>query len=114
MILGDWNGHHSSWHSPWDDEQGDKLAEAIENSVLCVLNEDCHNCLPTGINNHQRASSPDVSLISAHLALSVDWSVCLDLTSDHLPIVITFDNDTPLPRFRRSFTNYKKSGLASL
>ena len=108
MILGDWNAHHSAWHSPWDDNRGDKIADVIENSDLCVLNEDSHTRLPTGANNNQRASSPDVSLISAHLALSVDWSVSLDLTSDHLPIVISFDDDTPLPRFHQ-FTNYKKA-----
>ena len=81
----------------------------IENSDLCILNEDVHTRVPTGTVNNQRASSPDITLISAHLALSVDWSVCTAMTSDHLPILVSFDDDSPLPRLRKSYTNYKKA-----
>ena len=82
LIVGDWNAHSGAWCSAWDDERGEHLADAIDNSDLCVLNQDCHTRLPRGDN--QRPSSPDISLISAHLVVEVDWSVSTELSSDHL------------------------------
>ena len=109
LILGDWNAHHGAWHSPSEDDRGEALAEAIENSDLCVLNHDQPTRLPLGAGNNQRPTSPDVSLISAHLALAVTWSTHIHLASDHLPITIAFDDDVPNPRLTRSFINFKRA-----
>ena len=67
LILGDWNGHHDAWHSSHVDERGEHLTSEIEDSNFCILNEDSPTRIPQGANNTQRPSSPDISLISAHL-----------------------------------------------
>ena len=57
------------------------------------------------------ASLPaSISLISAHLAPSVSWTTVDSLNSDHLPVLINFaDCDTPPPRKRSSFTNFRRA-----
>jgi hypothetical protein len=52
-------------------------------------------------------NSPDITLISAHLSLSALWSTQVKLNSDHLPITIDFDGDTPLKRTARTYTNFR-------
>ena len=44
-----------------------------------------------------------------NLALSLSWNVTTSLNSDHLPISIDFDNDSPPPRVARSFTNFRRA-----
>ena len=55
------------------------------------------------------SSSPDVVLVPLDLALSLSWSVVTTLNSDHLPITVNFDNDSPPSRSARCFTNFKKA-----
>ena len=43
------------------------------------------------------------------MALSVTWSTSVHLSSDHLPITITFDDETPHPRTTRTFINFKRA-----
>jgi hypothetical protein len=64
---------------------------------------------PTKCPPNGNSSLPDVSLNSSHLALSVAWSTCNALNSDHLPIGISFDDDQPLPQTACSFVNLKKA-----
>ena len=109
LILGDWNAHHEAWHSSHSDVRGDHLAAEVEISDFCVLNEDKPTRLPQGANNNQRPSSPDVSLISAHLALAVNWSTETTLTSDHLPIAISFNDDSPCPRTTKTYVNFSRA-----
>ena len=109
LVLGDWNAHHEAWHSNQSDDRGDHLAAEVENSDFCVLNEDTPTRLPQGSNNNQRPSSPDISLISAHLALSVNWSTETTLTADHLPIAISFNDDAPCPRTTKTFVNFSRA-----
>ena len=110
VVLGDWNAHHEAWFSEPEDRRGEALAEAIENSDLCILNQDSPTRIPLGPNNNQRSTSPDISLISAHLALAVTWLAVVHLSSDHLPIVIAFDDEsTPDPRRAKSFVNFNRA-----
>ena len=114
IVIGDWNCHHEAWFSAPEDRRGEAFAEAIESSDLCILNQDTPTRIPLGINNNQRSSSPDISLISAHLALAVTWAAVVHLNSDHLPIVIAFNDDTPLPRLAKTFaTSAKPTGRNS-
>ena len=106
LILGDWNGHDSAWFSPIDDDRGDHLVSEIEMSNFVILNQDSPTRLP---GSNQRSTSPDISLILAHLALAVNWSVDTKLSSDHLPISISFVDDQPNPRVSRSFTNFHRA-----
>ena len=109
LILGDWNAHHEAWFSPSEDDRGEALAEAIESSDLCVLNQDEPTRIPLGAANGQRPTSPDVSLISAHLSLAVTWTAHVHLASDHLPLTIAFRGDVPNPRQARTYVNFRKA-----
>jgi hypothetical protein len=106
LILGDLYAHHPGWHSSLNDERGDSISEQIDNSNFFILNKDTATRFPPNGNT----SSPDVSLISAHLALSVCWLTDVALNSDHLPISITYvDDDQPLPRTAKTYVNFKRA-----
>ena len=93
------------------DDQGEHLASEIENSDLSILNQD----LPTRLTGkNQRATSPDISLILAHLALAVSWTTDVKLSSDHLPITISFVDDHPNPHLTRTFVNFNRADKAEL
>jgi hypothetical protein len=93
LILGDFNAHDGAWHSSLSDSRGNSLVQQIEISDFFILNSDSHTrCPPNGAT-----TSPDLSLISVHLALSVSWSTDTTLNSDHLPICINFIDDQPPP-----------------
>ena len=106
LIVGDLNAHHAGWFSTLSDARGEALAADIENSPFCVLNADSPTCLPRLGN----PLSPDVTLISAHLTLSADWTTQTQLNSDHLPITISFP-DSHLPNIRtpKTFTNFRQA-----
>ena len=84
LVLGDFNAHHSLWHSGTTDSRGNQLADSISISSFAVLNKD----LPTRLPGNANPSSPDVSLASASLITSYDWQTHTTMSSDHLPIVI--------------------------
>ena len=67
LVLGDFNAHHSPWHSWTTDTRGNQLADSISISSFAVLNTDS----PTTLPGNADPSSPDVSLASASL---ITWS----------------------------------------
>ena len=82
----------------------DAIAEVLTAHPLCILNTDSHTRRPT----NGTTSSPDVSIISSHLVPAVEWATNVRLNSDHLPISITFIEDSLPPlRIRKTFTNFK-------
>lgn len=83
--------------------RGDNLASALTDSSLCVINSDS----PTRLPSNGSASSPDVTLISAHLALDSSWSTNVSLNSDHLPITINIDDTPPPDPAKRTFVNFR-------
>jgi endonuclease/exonuclease/phosphatase family metal-dependent hydrolase len=93
LIIGDFNAHEPAWYSTLSDSRGDSLSQQVDNSKFVVLNNDT----PTRCPSNGNVSSPDVSLISVHLALAVTWCTHSALNSDHLPISITFVDDEPHP-----------------
>ena len=103
LILGDINGHCDLWSPGNSDARGDLLSDEIENNNFVVLN---NPDIPTRPSSN---SSPDVSFASSSIALNFDWNVQTTLNSDHLPISICIDDDTPAVRPRRSFTNFRRA-----
>jgi hypothetical protein len=103
LFLGDINAHNVAWQSSLDDDRGEHLADQIASSNFCILNDNSQTRHPANGN----LSSPDISLILAHLALLVVWETCVVLNSDHLPISISFLDDQPPPRMARFYTNFK-------
>ena len=110
LIIGDFNGHHPSWHSRMHDTRGDDIDEAIDNSDFAVLNEATQTRVPFAAN-HQ-PSSPDITVVSAHLLTAFTWTALTTLHSDHLPICLSFTdltNNSPNERLAPTFTNFKKA-----
>ena len=109
LIVGDLNAHHGQWFSGVAaDARGNALADSIVNSSAVCLNEDTHTRRSPSIS--QSNSSPDISLVSAHLAPSASWSTVDSLNSDHLPVLVRFaDCETPPPRSRKSFINFRRA-----
>ena len=64
-----------------------------------------------GLPTNGAPSSPDISLASAHLALSATWQPLIRLSSDHLPILIDpYGDHEPLqPSPRRLYSNFRKA-----
>ena len=119
VIVGDFNAHSDSWFSSLNDLRGDSLAEAVEGSEYAFMNTD-H---ATRLSNNG-SSSPDVSIVSAHIADTISWAVphVVDgsfsstiLNSDHLPILLSFVDPFHQQEFnsnirtRRSFVNLRRA-----
>ena len=81
------------------------VIEAIDSSPLCLLNEDS----PTRLPRDGRPSSPDLSIASCNLSLSLQWTVVTSL--NHLPIIINIDSTKEAAREGSSvcFTNFRKA-----
>ena len=108
LVVGDMNAHHETWHSSTSCDQGQQrgvtLNNFINNSNLICLNTPHPTRLPTNGN----PSSPDVSLLSAHLAADATWKTHINLNSDHLPITIDLHTEeTSSTRLRKSYTNFR-------
>jgi hypothetical protein len=108
IIMGDMNAHHEDWYASSTCARGEAFSEDIDSSLFCVLNLD----MPTRLANHGTPNSPDLSLISAHLALSAVWNTNINLNSDHLPITIDVGNETPPVRQTRTYTNFRLADWA--
>ena len=66
LVLGEFNTHHSLWHSGTTDTRGNQLADSVSISNFAVLNTDS----PTRLPGNNDPSSPDVSLAAASLITS--------------------------------------------
>ena len=75
LVLGDFNVHHSLWHSVTTDTRSNQLADTISISSFAVLNTDP----PTRLPGNDDPSSPDVSLASASLITSSKMANTIDV-----------------------------------
>lgn len=90
IMGGDVNAHHHLWGSDLSNNDGNNLAQAINNSDLCILNSGSSTRLHTA---QFRTSVPDVSLTTPNMLAMTEWSVEDDARgSDHFPIVISIRN----------------------
>jgi hypothetical protein len=106
VILGDFNAHHSSWHSGSDDMRGRLIADQISSSNYGILNWDT----PTRVPTNGSPSSPDISLASDSLITSSTWKTLTTLSSDHLPILISLQTTTTVNKSpHRTYVNLKKA-----
>ena len=109
ILTGDFNAHHTLWHSPTTDNRGTLIADLINSSNQIVLNTNTPTRIPTN-RNHQ-ATSPDISTASNTIYNNITWSTLNALNSDHNPIKISYNTKTKfrLIQHRRSYTNYRKA-----
>ena len=106
LLLGDFNAHHSSWHSSSTDTRGTNLENTINGTNFGILNWDT----PTRLPGNATPSSPDVSLASASLITSSNWQTKTTMGSDHLPILISLQMaPSSTPSLHRNYVNLKKA-----
>ncbi|KAA0184157.1 hypothetical protein HAZT_HAZT008960 [Hyalella azteca] len=95
IIMGDFKAHNPAWYSTTQDDReaarGTALINQIDSSQYILLNQDT----PTRLLSQGAPSSPDLTLISPHLALDAVWTPLARLNSDHLPISISLDSLNP-------------------
>ena len=103
IVLGDVNGHSEEWSLGISDARGDTFAGEIDSLNFTVLNNPDIATRP--ISN----SSPDVALVHTPLALTFDWSISTTLNSDHLPLSLSFGDDSPPVRDEKTFINLRKA-----
>ena len=83
VILGDFNCHHPLWDSRGtSDRSREEVFDWVISSDLLPLKDPD---TPTLLHR----SSPDISFAPSSLALSCSWEVLQDLSSDHLPILLS-------------------------
>ena len=84
FILGDFNCHHPLWDSR---VTSDPRGEEVFDWDLLPLNDPD---TPTLLHRSPCSrSSPDISFAFSTLVLSCSWEVLQDLSSDHLPILLS-------------------------
>ena len=105
LVLGDFNAHHSLWHSGTTDTRGNQLEDSISISSFSVPNTDSPRRLP----GNGDPSSPDVSLASVSLITSPEWQTHTTMSSDHMSILIGLQTTAnPSPARHRTYINLKK------
>ena len=109
ILTGDFNAHHTLWHSPTTDNRGNLIADLINSSNQIVLNTNTPTRITTN-RNHQ-ATSPDISTASNTIYHYITRSTLNALNSDHNSIKISYNTKTKfrLIQHRRSYTNYRKA-----
>ena len=108
IVAGDVNAHSHVWdpHQP-EDAQGHRIEDWIQGANMTCLNDGA----PTRVNPATGGrSAPDVTLVSASLSGSAEWSTASNMGSDHLPIntTIPITPDKPKRRGRGRFA-FKKA-----
>ena len=71
ILTGDFNAHHTLWHSPTTDNSGTLIADLINSSNQIVLNTNTPTRIPT--NRNQQATSPDISTASNTIYNNITW-----------------------------------------
>ena len=97
------------WHSPTKDHRGILIADIIANSNQITLNTNTPTRIPPLAN--QQPISPDITTITNSLQRNTDWTTKQALSTDHLPILITYKTKTNyiIQQHRRTYTNYNKA-----
>lgn len=106
MIAGDVNSTHPSWNgNNKQNNRGNKLANIIGNSNLCILNDGN----PTYYQIYKNYfNAIDITLSSIDLINNITWQVLeVDLGTDHLPIWIQINN-CKHQKTNKTRINYKK------
>jgi exonuclease III/ribonuclease HI len=111
IVGGDFNVSNYLWDSEAPVGQGDHLADCILNSTVTELNDGTFTRLG---NKNQRNTAIDITLASNDLSSDFSWRTADDsLFSDHLPIMINFNNQCPVapdydpnPKYKYKYANW--------
>ena len=107
IIMGDFNAHHSTWRSALaEDTRSQLLAYTLDSKTCVVLKGD----EPTRAASNGTLSSPDITIASASLATTANWSTETALNSDHKPIIVELQIQEPTVNSeRRKYVNFAKA-----
>ena len=90
VVAGDFNVSNYLWDASAPIGSGEHLADTIMDSEMTELNDGSITRLG---QTNQRDSAIDLTLASADLSNEIHWQTLDDsLQSDHIPIVVEFDN----------------------
>ena len=129
IILGDTNAHSPLWDDSIgdgaSDKRGKKIEEWLATTGMATINsgDPTHTCKLPGSITH---TAPDTSFAHPSMLDKLQWTVINDMSSDHLPMIITYDaevqkvNNTPTYKWRleqadwRNFTKEIEEKLPKL
>jgi len=109
LILGDFNAHDPTWLTT---QQTDTRADTITTQLdTHIILNDPHTPTRKPFNIHTQPTSPDISFATPDITLRSSWNTLQELSSDHIPILITYRLHAPLNthKQRHTYTNYKKA-----
>ena len=108
LLGGDFNAKHTDWYTQQTNTQrGEEICTQLD-QLHILNNTDSHTHIPHQANFN--CTSPDITFCSPNLAPSITWQTVTDLSSDHLPIIITLRKTTDTHSYtRKTHTNYKQA-----
>ena len=114
MILGDVNAHSLLWDNNTKNGTSDRRAEKIENWLASTGMACINDGTPTHVHRSTgRESAPDTTFVHSSLLDKVSWRTTKKLGSDHLPIIITYEeemmkvNDKPKFKWKLSDADWE-------
>ena len=111
FIVGDFNCYHPLWDSRGTfDPCREEVFDWVISSDLLPLNDPD---IPTPLHRFSGSrSSPDISFAPSSLAFSFSWEVLQDLSSDHLPILLSIPLSLAYrPQQASPFLQFSESSL---
>ena len=107
IIMGDFKAHHSTWRSALaEDTTGQLLADTLDSNTCVVHNGD----EPTRAASNGTLSSPDITIASASVATTANWSTETALNSDHKRIIVELQiQESTVNSERRKYMNFAKA-----
>ena len=115
VILGDTNAHSQLWDTNWTGDEADERGNIIENwcaaNNMAPLNngEATRKCRTSG-----KGTAPDQAFVHASKLDRFTWEVAEGLSSDHVPIIITYQdmfptiNDNPIYKWNLKNAEWEK------
>ncbi|KAF0294379.1 putative RNA-directed DNA polymerase from transposon BS [Amphibalanus amphitrite] len=105
--MGDVNAHSDSWdHHQRPSHLGLQIEEWTTDSGLLILNDGSHTRVNPATGG---LSTPDITLATADVGATAEWSTQPNLGSDHLPIRTTLTADLPPTRRGRGKFSFRKA-----
>ena len=110
VICGDFNAHHVSWDEYFQGmHRGVELYNWVEENEMAVLNDG----KPTRAARFQQwcgLSAPDITIVNSEAADRISWQPLNELSSDHSPIIIKWNQLVKTERAqRRVRPNFQKA-----
>ena len=115
IITPDVNAHSPLCYSPTKDHRGELIQDILINSHHITLNTNTPTHLPS--NQTQQPTSSNITTASADWHDCTSWQIIHPLTSDHLPLLTTFNTHhktkTTRSHFTKTITNNQKADWTS-